>query len=66
MFRIVTARPVDGSARAVKREEEGLLEDILMGEDFADGAGPSRAQAVGGGRIAGPGENIANSAQWMR
>ena len=38
-----------------------------MAEEFeGDGAGPSRAQAVGLGRITGPGESIADSAKWMR
>jgi hypothetical protein len=40
-----------------------------MEEEFGadgDGAGPSRAQAVGGGRVTGPGETIADSGKWMR
>ena len=38
-----------------------------MAEEFeGDGAGPSRAQAVGLGRITGPGESIADSSKWMR
>lgn len=40
-----------------------------MEEEFGadgDGTGPSRAQAVGGGRVTGPGEAIADSGKWMR
>lgn len=46
------------------------MEDILMEADFVDaagdGAGPSRAQALGGGRVTGPGESIADAGKWMR
>ena len=71
MFRIISARPTPLSGSATKDPSSSLpqeaLEDILMAEEFqGDGAGPSRAQAVGLGRITGPGESIADSSKWMR
>ena len=43
----------------------GADEDAEMQD--GDGAGPNRAQAIGGyGRVTGPGETIADSGRWMR
>lgn len=40
-------------------DSSNLVDDSL-------GAGPSRAKAIGSGRVTGPGEGIADSAKWMR
>lgn len=37
-----------------------------FGDQAGDGTGPSRAQAIGGGRVTGPGESIADAGKWMR
>ncbi|SCV74964.1 BQ2448_7993 [Microbotryum intermedium] len=45
--------------------EDALIDDNEMDYD-GDGTGPSRARAVGGGRVTGPGEVIADAGRWMR
>lgn len=69
MFRIVTASTSTYVDPTHSARPTDAMEDVLMEEEFgADGdtTGPSRAQAVGGGRVTGPGEAIADSGKWMR
>lgn len=69
MFRIVTASTSAHVEPSTSTRPTDAMEDILMEEEFGadgDGTGPSRAQAVGGGRVTGPGEAIADSGKWMR
>lgn len=69
MFRIISSPSDASAAPSHARAQQQAMEDILMEEDFAaddNGAGPSRAQAVGGGRVTGPGEAIADAGKWMR
>lgn len=66
MFRIIST-PSTSALPARTRLEQSAIEDILMDDDMNGGeAGPSRAQAVGGGRVTGPGEMIADAGKWMR
>lgn len=71
MFRIVTASTSASTSTAYDDgSTSAALEDVLMEAEFeddgGDGMGPSRAQAIGGGRVTGPGEAIADSGKWMR
>lgn len=70
MFRIVTPSTSGYVEPAHSSRPSEAMEDVLMDEEFAadgeDGTGPSRAQSVGGGRVTGPGEAIADSGKWMR
>ena len=69
MFRIISSPSDASAAPSHARAQQQAMEDILMEEDFAaddHGAGPSRAQGVGGGRVTGPGEAIADAGKWMR
>ncbi|SCZ87801.1 BZ3500_MvSof-1268-A1-R1_Chr2-3g05269 [Microbotryum saponariae] len=45
--------------------EDALIDDDEMDYD-GDGTGPSRARTVGGGKVTGPGEVIADAGRWMR
>ncbi|KDE05371.1 hypothetical protein MVLG_04282 [Microbotryum lychnidis-dioicae p1A1 Lamole] len=45
--------------------EDALIDDDEMDYD-GDGTGPSRARTVGGGKVTGPGEVIAEAGRWMR
>ena len=70
------------NARAETADQKGAYKRLLADANrrallLADGpservevrlreAGPSRAQAIGGGRVTGPGEVIADAGKWMR
>ncbi|KAI5478947.1 exosome complex component RRP4 [Pseudohyphozyma bogoriensis] len=69
MFRIITPKPLPFSRTSFDPAPSETMEDVLMDEDFEAGDdenGPSRARAVGGGRVTGPGEVIADAGRWMR
>lgn len=69
MFRINPSIPPNALASVPRRSEQSAfdetMEDVLMAEDV-DAEGPTRAAAVGSGRVTGPGEAIADSGRWMR
>lgn len=70
MFKFTTPSYDVAPVAGAQRQDQQAMEDILMEADFVDaagdGAGPSRAQALGGGRVTGPGESIADAGKWMR
>lgn len=66
VFNIITPSQQPSRRRDPIPDEEDAMEDILMEDDEGNEAGPSRAKAVGGGRVTGPGEVIADAGKFMR